>query len=399
MRRVVRIQLCVVFLLSAVAVLRLSLSLYAKEAAPLNGVAVNQKASIDAPPSPPLPPSPPPPSPSSPSPPSSSPETDRCYAKPSTEYDGPVVIWGAGHIVDSAADCCAACTTQRASEEAKGKAGCRYWVWCADKAGCGTQKFGECWGKGATEAGQLMPKLRASGDGIPWMSGAAFTAAEAAEVAKAAADAERAIVDRRERPGNPRVFFEVDISPSIEGRGSGANGGRIEFVLYAHESPRAAENFRAMCTGERGGKQTYTGMRFYRILDLFIDQAGAGEGSIWGGAFDDDPGGLRLRHERAGLLSAANSGPNTNSGHFSIVVSPAPHLDGGYTIFGEVVSGMDVVMAINRIDKYDKGRKAVVRTAGCMQNCAPRPEVQPKCKTHEAALRPVQGKPILPCVD
>ncbi|KAJ1637448.1 cyclophilin-like domain-containing protein [Pavlovales sp. CCMP2436] len=78
-------------------------------------------------------------------------------------------------------------------------------------------------------------------------------------------------------------------------------------------------------------------MRFYRIIDRFIDQAGVnGINSIWDGAFDDDPGGLALHHDRDGLLSSANSGPDSNTGHFSIVVAPAPHLDGSYTIFGEV---------------------------------------------------------------
>ena len=80
-------------------------------------------------------------------------------------------------------------------------------------------------------------------------------------------------------------------------------------------------------------------MKFYRIIDMFIDQAGVqGASSIWGGSFDDDPGGLALKHDKSGLLSAANGGPNTNSGHFSIVVSPAPHLNGGYTVLGETLT-------------------------------------------------------------
>lgn len=142
-------------------------------------------------------------------------------------------------------------------------------------------------------------------------------------------------------------------------------------------------------------------MKFYRIIDMFIDQAGshASGGSIWGGSFDDDPGGLKLKHSRAGLLSAANSGPDTNSGHFSIVVSPAPHLDTGYTIFGEVVSGMDVVMAINKLDKKRPGGSATVEAAGCLANCDPRPEVKPKCEHREETPRPVQGRPIKPCLD
>ena len=185
----------------------------------------------------------------------------------------------------------------------------------------------------------------------------------------------------------------------IGGEGA-AGGGRIEFVLYAKESPRAAENFRAMCTGERP-RYSFKGMKFYRIIDMFIDQSGShsAPGSIWGGSFDDDPGGLKLRHERPGLLSAANMGPDTNSGHFSIVVSPAPHLDGGYTIFGEVVSGMDVVMEINKLDKVKPGGAAFVDGAGCLKNCAPQTHVTPKCATREAETRLVQGKPVKPCLD
>ena len=146
-------------------------------------------------------------------------------------------------------------------------------------------------------------------------------------------------------------------------------------------------------------------MKFYRIIDRFIDQSGQhGAASIWGGSFDDDPGGLALRHERGGLLSAANSGPDSNSGHFSIVVSPAPHLDGGYTIFGEVTAGWGAMMAINRLDKGNKRRGATPREArvvraGCIANCEPRPDVKPKCAHREAEKRPVQGRPIHPCLD
>ena len=340
--------------------------------------------------SPPLPPSP------AVSPPV--PVVDKCYTRANAEYDGPVAIWGPTNIVGSASECCRSCQDHRQREEAAGKPGCRFWVWCAAAEGCGTQKHGECWGKGAFDPSEARPKLRASGEGIPWVSGAAFTPAEAAAMEREAAEAERTIRERRERPGNPRVFFDVQISPA-DPRGASANGGRIEFVLYARESPRAAENFRAMCTGEKGGTKTFKGMRFYRIIDMFIDQAGAGGGAIWGGSFDDDPGGLQLRHERPGLLSAANSGPDTNSGHFSIVVAPAPHLDGGYTIFGEVVAGMDVMMAINRLDKYEKGRQATVTAAGCTLNCAPRPDVAPKCTTRETAARKVQGRSMHPCTD
>jgi len=277
-------------------------------------------------------------------------------------------------------------------------------VWCGLQAGCGGQKFGECWGKAGFTIADAKPKLRAAGDGIPWTSGAVFTPAEATAVAEAEAAAARQLVERRDRPGNPRVFFDVQITPApsdgMDGRGGAALGGRIEFALYAHEAPRAAENFRAMCTGEKGGKTTYKGMKFYRIIDMFIDQAGShASGSIWGTAFDDDPGGLLLRHDRAGLLSAANSGPDTNSGHFSVVVAPAPHLDGSYTIFGEVTAGWDVMMAINRLDKYDHGRTATVVRAGCLSSCEPRPSVAAKCKTRATTKTAVQGRQMFKCID
>ena len=77
--------------------------------------------------------------------------------------------------------------------------------------------------------------------------------------------------------------------------------------------------------------------------------------------------------------------------------APAPHLDAGYTIFGEVVSGMDVVMEINKLDKYRKG-DAIVSEAGCLANCESL-GVSNKCKTREPEVRKVQGKPVKPCLD
>jgi peptidyl-prolyl isomerase D len=93
----------------------------------------------------------------------------------------------------------------------------------------------------------------------------------------------------------------------------------------------------------------FKGASFYRIINNFIDQVGAGTDSIYGGHFKDDPGGLALKHNRGGLLSMANIGPDTNDSHFSILIAPAPHLDGSYTIFGELVSGWDVAMRINNL--------------------------------------------------
>ena len=89
-------------------------------------------------------------------------------------------------------------------------------------------------------------------------------------------------------------------------------------------------------------------------------------------------------------------------GHFSIVVSPAPHLNGGYTVFGEVVEGMEAVNAINKLTKPGSDRAlgtAIVSQAGCLLNCEPRPEVGAKCSQRETALTSVQGRKVHMCVD
>lgn len=153
----------------------------------------------------------------------------------------------------------------------------------------------------------------------------------------------------------PKTFFDISID--------GKPAGRIEFELFTKQSPRAAENFRALCTGEKGRVPNepfregfgeplfFKNKEFYRVLDQFICQTGAGTESVFGGEFQDDEGGLILKHDKAGLLSMANMGHDTNTSHFSIMMGPAHHLDGSYTIFGQVVSGMDVVKKINSLAK------------------------------------------------
>ena len=293
-------------------------------------------------------------------------QEDMCRAREHTEYDGPVVKWGANNIQPSASACCESAREARA--ESANSSVPLLWVYCGASGGCGTQKRGECWIKRAP-GGFSVPPVRAKGEAVLWTSGGAYTPDEARAVERELTAAARRTVERREWPSNPRVYFDTEID--------GARAGRIEFILYAREAPRAAENFRAMCVGEKGGKLTFDGMRFYRILDQFIDQAGAGGGSIWGGAFDDDPAGLALRHERPGLLSAANAGPDTNSGHFSIVVAPAPHLDGSYTIFGEVVR------------LASAPRRARRNTPRCISRVVPPAgERHGDCDGHQPTVRP-----------
>ena len=276
------------------------------------------------------------------------------------ELDGGVVRWGSDFKTSSAEACCRAC------EESARK--CNVWVWCGDEGGCGgDRKRGECWLKyDAKNAARALFAAERRGGDSRWTSGALFSSEEAEKAEEEVNAEERAKTKRRHAKGNHRVYLDVSID--------GADAERIEFVLYADTSPLAAENFRRMCVGEPSEEYTWVGSKFYRILDRFIDQTGShtasGSAVNPGKAFDDDPGGLRLKHDRPGLLSVANAGPNTNTGHFSIVMAPAPHLDGSYVIFGEVVDGMEHAWAINKLASSDgepTGEAKIVR-AGVLES-------------------------------
>lgn len=174
-----------------------------------------------------------------------------------------------------------------------------------------------------------------------------------------------------------------DGGASVSGSGSGSAlpatyRGRIEIVLFPDTSPRAAENFRRLCTGEAGvvphgrpgaGRRLWLrGASFYRIIHDFIDQGGIDADSALGGQFRDDAGGLALRHAHKGLLSMANTGPNTNTAHFSIMMNPAPHLDGHYTIFGQVVRGFEAAQAINRLSATSPDASATAAAGAVVEN-------------------------------
>jgi peptidylprolyl isomerase len=147
---------------------------------------------------------------------------------------------------------------------------------------------------------------------------------------------------------NPRVFFDISIA--------GQPAGRLCFELFADIVPKTAENFRALCTGEKGiggsgRKLSYQGSAFHRIIPDFMCQGGdftAGNGtggeSIYGKKFEDEN--FTIKHTQAGLLSMANAGPNTNGSQFFITTATTPWLDGKHVVFGALREGLEVLQAI-----------------------------------------------------
>ncbi|CAN6177656.1 unnamed protein product [Urochloa humidicola] len=133
------------------------------------------------------------------------------------------------------------------------------------------------------------------------------------------------------------------------------------FELFADVVPKTAENFRALCTGEKGVGETtisplyYRGTRFHNITKGLMAQGGdfsknngTGGESIYGGTFEDEN--FVLRHDDRGLLSMANTGPNTNGSQFFITFKPLPHLDRKNTVFGKLILGDDVLKKIECVD-------------------------------------------------
>ncbi|XP_068210910.1 peptidyl-prolyl cis-trans isomerase E [Palaemon carinicauda] len=147
----------------------------------------------------------------------------------------------------------------------------------------------------------------------------------------------------KKKKTNPQVYFDIKVNNNLLGR--------IVMQLRADVVPKTAENFRCLCTHEKG--YGYQGSTFHRIIPGFMCQGGdftehngTGGRSIYGPKFEDEN--FLLKHTGPGILSMANSGPNSNGSQFFLTTERTEWLDNKHVVFGQVMTGLDVVKKIEK---------------------------------------------------